>query len=965
MEQDEAREPVPSHDAFISYSRRDKEFARRLGDALRSYKPPRDLNVAQRHLDVFRDEEDFTGVEYHSSVARHLKSSARLLLLCSPSARGSEYVDDEIRRFAESHGADNIIPILVSGTPNNEAAPGEEDRMAFPDALCEALEMPLAIDYRGFDPKKEKVNTGRFSGPWYTVLANIYGTSRSLIEQREKKREARRRRITGGIAAVVLAALVVAMFFWLQSIEERKVAAAKGLSNQAKLVQNDLELSVLLAVESMKRVPSLEADLVLRPGIALLPRLVASISHDQAYEVSFSPDRKLVATMTAREVKVSELHTGRETARLAPLVPVVKAVFSPDGKYLATASGSMDPMNPGNYAAQLWELGAKPREISRMPYDEPVNGVAFSPDGKYLATIDGSNARIWEAVPGRELVTLPHEATVLKLAFSPDGKQLATGTNGGAARLWSVPAGRKVFETDQEGIVKHLAFSPDGKLWATEDTIRDAATGRELFRLPSDALELSPSWEYAAALGQGGSVTIFPVWEDGSGEKSAPMVHGGENTLVAFSPDGAHMATAGGGIVKVWMLGGGEETRLRHDLVTSVAFSPDGKYLATSSDDTVRWWELTSGREAALMPDDDELPLAELSADGKYLATGGRVWEVPSGKQVARIPSADGADDVALSPDGKYLAIAGDGEAFLAESLSGRRVAPLRGSGNVRAVIFAPGGKHLATAGLDNHARVWEVPSGKEVAHMPHSDGLEPIAFSPDGKRLATGTINTETVTIWDSITGKELVRMTSKGAPGALTFSPDGKRLAAAIFDYTGGGAQVWDSTTGEESTHVAGGTLMVSVAFSPDGKYLATGGLDVAARLWRLDRSEKEVSRMPHRGAITALAFTADGKHLVTASADQTARLWQAISGRELARMQHLEVVMAMAISPDERYLATASNDSMNRLWYLKPADLIAEACRRLTRNLTREEWRQYVGDEPYSPTCPDLPSGAPPKD
>jgi hypothetical protein len=36
-----------------------------------------------------------------------------------------------------------------------------------------------------------------------------------------------------------------------------------------------------------------------------------------------------------------------------------------------------------------------------------------------------------------------------------------------------------------------------------------------------------------------------------------------------------------------------------------------------------------------------------------------------------------------------------------------------------------------------------------------------------------------------------------------------------------------------------------------------------------------------------------------------------------------------------------------------------LIAEACSRLTRNLTLEEWRQHIGgDEPYRPTCPDLP-------
>jgi hypothetical protein len=35
-----------------------------------------------------------------------------------------------------------------------------------------------------------------------------------------------------------------------------------------------------------------------------------------------------------------------------------------------------------------------------------------------------------------------------------------------------------------------------------------------------------------------------------------------------------------------------------------------------------------------------------------------------------------------------------------------------------------------------------------------------------------------------------------------------------------------------------------------------------------------------------------------------------------------------------------------------------LIADACSRLPRNLTRLEWRQYLGDEPYRSTCPNLP-------
>jgi hypothetical protein len=43
---------------------------------------------------------------------------------------------------------------------------------------------------------------------------------------------------------------------------------------------------------------------------------------------------------------------------------------------------------------------------------------------------------------------------------------------------------------------------------------------------------------------------------------------------------------------------------------------------------------------------------------------------------------------------------------------------------------------------------------------------------------------------------------------------------------------------------------------------------------------------------------------------------------------------------------------------LW--RPEDLITEACARLTRNLARAEWEQYLGDEPYRATCPNLSLG-----
>src|SRR5262245_23907759 len=148
----DAARPTFAHDVFISYSRRDIAFARALTKALAAYSPPGDLNLGQRRIDVFRDEGDFTGVDYDTAIARHLGDSRTLVVLCSPNARSSRYVDDEIRRFAAHHGAEHIIPVLLAGIPNNEANGEREAERAFPDALCEAMSMPLAADYRGFRP---------------------------------------------------------------------------------------------------------------------------------------------------------------------------------------------------------------------------------------------------------------------------------------------------------------------------------------------------------------------------------------------------------------------------------------------------------------------------------------------------------------------------------------------------------------------------------------------------------------------------------------------------------------------------------------------------------------------------------------------------------------------------------------------------------------------------------------------
>jgi len=64
------------------------------------------------------------------------------------------------------------------------------------------------------------------------------------------------------------------------------------------------------------------------------------------------------------------------------------------------------------------------------------------------------------------------------------------------------------------------------------------------------------------------------------------------------------------------------------------------------------------------------------------------------------------------------------------------------------------------------------------------------------------------------------------------------------------------------------------------------------------------------------------------------------------------------SIAFSPDGKILASGDRENTIVLWDLDPAVWQAQACRIANRNLTREEWKQYLGDEPYEVPCPGLP-------
>jgi dipeptidyl aminopeptidase/acylaminoacyl peptidase len=145
-----------------------------------------------------------------------------------------------------------------------------------------------------------------------------------------------------------------------------------------------------------------------------------------------------------------------------------QAAFSPDGKIVATASGS-------DCTARLWDaatgrqIGA-PVKVSRRCIED----VAFSPDGKILATGSGNGyVWLWD-VTTRHQIGTPIKIgrwplAVAGVAFSPDGKILATASGNGDVRLWDVTTGRQIGPTmhvTNSEDADDVAFSPDGRILA-------------------------------------------------------------------------------------------------------------------------------------------------------------------------------------------------------------------------------------------------------------------------------------------------------------------------------------------------------------------------------------------------------------------------------------------------------------------------------------------------------------------
>jgi len=192
------------YQAFLSYSHDDRKWAKWLHRRLESYRPPKRLvtkssrDLPKRLAPVFRDRDELpTVANLSDAVNEALAASAALIVVCSPSAAASRWVNEEIRTFRALERGDRILALIVDGEPN-----ASDSSNCFPPALTENGFEPVAADARS-------QGDGR-TNAFLKVAAGLLEVGFDELKQRDQLRY-QRRLASVTVGSFLVAAVTVAL----------------------------------------------------------------------------------------------------------------------------------------------------------------------------------------------------------------------------------------------------------------------------------------------------------------------------------------------------------------------------------------------------------------------------------------------------------------------------------------------------------------------------------------------------------------------------------------------------------------------------------------------------------------------------------------------------------------------------------------------------------------------------------
>ena len=189
--------------AFISYSHKDDRWGRWLHRRLENYRLPRNIvgnvtktgAIPRRLRPIFRDREELSAAnDLGDKIEQALRQSENLIMICSPAAARSHWVNQEILFFKRQNRDAQVFSVIVEGEPYASNIAGREDEECFPLALRFELDEngglsdtpaePLAADLRDHgDGKRLGV---------LKLISGMIGVGLDEVVQRDMKKSRNR-----------------------------------------------------------------------------------------------------------------------------------------------------------------------------------------------------------------------------------------------------------------------------------------------------------------------------------------------------------------------------------------------------------------------------------------------------------------------------------------------------------------------------------------------------------------------------------------------------------------------------------------------------------------------------------------------------------------------------------------------------------------------------------------------------
>lgn len=758
---------------------------------------------------------------------------------------------------------------------------------------------------------------------------------RTAVGLREQRHNRRLRQVLVAVTVFAIAAVIAGAFARRQQIRaaEARFAAETGrlVADAPVVADTNLQLGLLLAAEAYRREPGPQALGALQRVLARADGFLGYVGEGRRYvDLAWTADGRVVAAATDGLVLIDPADgTVRELVDLAAISQLAVSPAEPRAAVLSTGSPTIRLVDLAT--ADVVELALPSTLISDAASTVAV--VAFSPDGTHLAagTFAG-DVVLWEVSSGRLVwrhrahpeteipyETSPHEPLrsglgTTHLAFSPDGRYLAT------AGLIYV----RVWDLEQQQ-----------RIGADIEVFRTAARGEPV---PVAPLAIGLGDDRVATVATGWGVLDFDL-ETGAvlRETRVPDSLGSVGSTAqvieaVLNDRGATLTVTGGRTVMLDVDGG---TSREFDALVpgraSAALHPDQARLAVAGNGRVSLWSL-AGEQLLATPvpiDLEDWDGGDVSSDGDLAVVGsvdgqtGAIWDLSS------TPPRLLADDV-------FALIRPPDDQLWTLDL-GENPVPLH---RIDPVTLAPIGPtfHAPTA--------WEM--------------LGPV----DGWVAVPGATSDPVVRIFDAGSGQlrqtlEFESVDDREGIGTVDISPDRSRLVATT---PGGWAAVWDTRSWDRvATLSEGGGQISGAAYTPTGEHLVTTASDGtlvvrdAATFRRI--GDSIATGTGAAAGADVLHVGADGR-LVALTGFGIAQLWDLEAGVQIGGDFPADPGTAAAVDDNVRHLLSIVGEHA-LIWDIDLASWADTACRAAGRNLTEEEWAQYLPNDPYRATCTQWPA------